>query len=81
MKIAEVGGAENVANLGTKYVDKTTLARVRELVGGAMATITARSTTTPRTMFKHYVLKKKQQQLKHYVHHKPQHHKLQDKVY
>ena len=33
LKIAKVGGAENVADLGTKYVDKTTLARLRELVG------------------------------------------------
>ena len=33
LKIAKVGGAENVADLGTKYVDKATLARMRELVG------------------------------------------------
>ena len=33
LKIAKVGGAENVADLGTKYVDKATLSRMRDMVG------------------------------------------------
>ena len=33
LKITKIGGSENVADLGTKYFVKTTLSRLRDLVG------------------------------------------------